>query len=212
MADHRMFLHFTMRRSVATNSLGADVPPLDHLDLVLKGAMHYETGCRSCHGSPGRPLPRIPQQMTPHPPELPPRIGELKARELFYVVKHGVKFTGMPAWPTQKRDDEIWAVVAFLQKMPELDDAAYRRLVHGPPPPSAPIETLGGTTQLPHALTQSCARCHGHDGLGRGSGAFPTGRPVRRLSAERAPSLRARGAAERHHGADCRRFGCRGDR
>ncbi|HBJ83736.1 MAG TPA: cytochrome C [Verrucomicrobiales bacterium] len=167
------FLHFTMRRSIDTHSLGTDVPSLDQPDLVLKGATHYEIGCRSCHGSPGGTLPRIPQQMTPHPPYLPLRIGELKPRELFYVVKHGVKFTGMPAWPTQKRDDEIWAVVAFLQKMPGLDEAAYHQLVNGPPPPTAPIETLGGITQLPHALTQSCMRCHGHDGLGRGSGAFP---------------------------------------
>ena len=167
------FLHFTMRRSIATHSLGIKAPPLDDPDLVLKGAAHYEIGCRSCHGSPGMRQPRIPRAMTPHPPELPARIRELKTRELFYVVKHGVKFTGMPAWPALHRDDEVWAVVAFLQKLPELDEAAYHRLIHGEPPPTAPIETLGGMQKIPQAATQTCARCHGGDGLGRGSGAFP---------------------------------------
>jgi cytochrome c553 len=166
------FLHFTMRRSVATHSLGTEVPPLDNPALILKGATHYEVGCRSCHGSPGFTQPRIPHQMTPHPPELPPRIEQLKPRELFYVVKHGVKFTGMPAWPALQRDDEVWAVVAFLLQLPKLDEAGYRQLVNGAPPPTAAMETLGGG-QVPQALMLNCLRCHGHDGLGRGSPAFP---------------------------------------
>ena len=191
-------LHFTMRRSIATHSLGINTPPLDDPELVLKGATHYEIGCRSCHGSPGMRLPRIPQAMTPHPPELLSPIRELKPAELFYVVKHGVKFTGMPAWPAPQRDDEVWAVVAFLQKLPELDQAAYRQLIHGEPPPTAPIETLGGMQKIPEASLQTCARCHGHDGLGRGSGVFPD------LAGQRGEYLRnaldAYARGERHSG------------
>ena len=59
--------------------------------------------------------------MTPHPPYLPPRISAWEPAELFYIVKHGVKFTGMPAWPAQQRDDEVWAMVAFLRTLPDLD-------------------------------------------------------------------------------------------
>ena len=90
------FLHFSMRRSIALHSLGIETPELEVPQLVLKGAGHYEVGCRPCHGSPGLPLPLIPRGMTPHPPDLRSRIAEMKPRELFYVVKHGVKFTGMP--------------------------------------------------------------------------------------------------------------------
>ena len=127
------FLHFAMRRSVATHTLGLQAPALDEPRLVLQGAGHYETGCRPCHGSPDLPLPRIMQQMTPHPPSLPPLISTWKPAELFYIVKHGVKFTGMPAWPAQQRDDEVWAMVAFLRTLPDLPAEAYRRLVHGEP-------------------------------------------------------------------------------
>jgi mono/diheme cytochrome c family protein len=112
------FLHFTMRRSVATHSPGLQAPALDVPRLVLQGAGHYETGCRPCHGSVDLPLPRIAQQMTPPPPYLPPRITTWEPEELFYIVKHGVKFTGMPAWPSQQRDDEVWAMVAFLLMRP----------------------------------------------------------------------------------------------
>jgi hypothetical protein len=61
------FLQFAKRRSVATHTLGVKVPPLDNPDWVVQGAGHYETGCRPCHGSPGRHRPRIPQQMLPQP-------------------------------------------------------------------------------------------------------------------------------------------------
>ena len=169
-------LHFAMRRSVATHSLGLQVPALDAPRLVLQGAGHYETGCRPCHGSPGLPQPRIAQQMTPHPPYLPPRISAWQPDELFYIVKHGVKFTGMPAWPAQQRDDEVWAMVAFLLLLPDLDAEAYRRLVHGESPGTSadvPIQGLLGPQKEPRAVTENCARCHGVDGRGRGQGAFP---------------------------------------
>ena len=192
------FLHFTMKRSVATHSLWVEVPALDDPGLVLKGAAHYDIGCFPCHGSPAMKQPRIAQQMTPPPPYLPPRIAEWDAEELFYIVKHGVKFTGMPAWPSQQRDDEVWAMVAFLQKLPGLDEAGYRRLVHGESVATPPMQTLGGPQQIPSAAARSCMQCHGSDGLGRGSGAFP------KLAGQRAEylqnALEAYARGERHSG------------
>jgi cytochrome c553 len=181
-------LHFAMRRSVATHTLGLSTPPLAEPALVLQGAGHYETGCRPCHGSPGLPPPRIAQRMTPHPPYLPPVIPAWEPDELFYIVKHGVKFTGMPAWPAPQRDDEVWAMVAFLRTLPDLDAAAYRRLVHGEATASgtgAPLHESLGPEQVPHAVTASCGRCHGVDGRGRGIGAFP------KLAGQRSPYLLA---------------------
>lgn len=194
------FLNFSMSRSVSTHSIGTKVPPLDEPKLVLKGAGHFETGCSPCHGNPELPHPRIAQHMTPHPPYLPPKISEWEPEELFYIVKHGVKFTGMPAFPSQQRDDEVWAMVAFLLELPELDAAGYRRLVHGEETEagSAAALDLGGSEELPQALTRTCARCHGLDGLGRGLGAFP------KLAGQRyeylAASLHAYASGHRHSG------------
>lgn len=170
------FLHFAMRRSVSTHTLGVQAPALDAPRLVLQGAGHYETGCRPCHGSPELPPPRIVQHMTPHPPYLPPRISTWEPAEIFYIVKHGVKFTGMPAWPARQRDDEVWAMVAFLRTLPELQAEEYQRLVHGEPSMTgndAPRPSLREPEHVPRAVTTSCGRCHGVDGRGRGAGAFP---------------------------------------
>jgi cytochrome c553 len=64
-------------------------------------------------------------------------------------------------------------MVAFLQKLPQLDEAAYRRLAYGEPQPAAPMEALEGVEQIASAELQTCTRCHGADGISRGEGAFP---------------------------------------
>lgn len=165
----RWILQFSKERSVATHTLGMKTPPLDAPGMVLSGAGAYESNCRGCHGSPALQSPRIAQAMTPRPPYLPHTIPNWDSTELFYIVKHGIKFTGMPAWAAQSRDDEVWSMVAFLRKFPELDAESYRRLVFGEAPATAQV--LPGT--MPRAIVDNCARCHGLDGLGRDAGVFP---------------------------------------
>jgi cytochrome c553 len=195
-------LQFGMRRSIATHSLAIKAPAnLGDTAMVLRGAGHYETGCRSCHGAPGTPPPRIGQAMLPSAPELGLRIHELTPEKLFYVVKHGLKFTGMPAWPAQERDDEVWAMVAFLLKLPEISGDEYRRLVHGEPAAVPPMQTMPGGTLASRpafAAAQACARCHGIEGEGRGDGAFPRLAGQRREYLKNALHAYAQGA--RHSG------------
>lgn len=174
----RWFLHFAMRSSVRTHSIGIEAPyDLDAPRLVEMGAGHYQTGCAPCHGTVEGDPPVIPRGMTPHPPLLPPAVSDWEDAELFWLVKHGIKYTGMPAWPSQIRDDEVWAMVAFLRQMPDMDTQTYRRLAFGnadaleverAAEPS--LDGLGGSSPLEIA---NCTRCHGSDGLGRRSGAFP---------------------------------------
>jgi cytochrome c553 len=162
-----------MRRSVATYSIGIDAPDLDDAALVAKGAGHYDLGCRPCHGSPDQPRPVIAARMTPFPPSLSLAVPKWAADELFYVVKHGVKFTGMPAWPSPHRDDEIWAMVAFLRTLPSLTTERYRDLTRSVPASGPAPEGLVTRDASRRVLTEQCARCHGLDGNGRGLGVFP---------------------------------------
>ncbi|HEX2254237.1 MAG TPA: c-type cytochrome [Thermoanaerobaculia bacterium] len=186
------FLQYAKTRSVATHSLAVPPPPdLTDPALVLRGAGHFVTGCQPCHGGPGLHHPPIARAMTPHPPYLPEEVPDWKPRELFYMVKHGLKLTGMPAWPSEKRDDEVWAMVAFLLTLPGLDSDAYRALAYG-----ETLEVPRGT--VPERVLESCARCHGLDGNGRGTGAFP------KLAGQRpaylAAALEAYAEGERHSG------------
>lgn len=210
------FLHFAMRNSVQTHALQvADPPPLDDPALILRGAGHYAQGCAPCHGEPGAPTNPVVREMTPHPPDLATRIGRWQPEELFWIVMNGVKFTGMPAWPAPQRDDEGWAVTAFLLQLPELSPAAYRRLAEGAGDNGRESETAGtptaddpqrgrkdaglvALTDPPEPILATCARCHGNDGRGRGDGAFPvlSGQNPAYLAA----SLKSYAAGERHSG------------
>lgn len=178
------FLNFSMERSVKFHSMGTKPPPLDDPRLVMMGAGHYETGCGPCHGTPEIPGLALPQFMTPRPPGLPQAIPNWDAAELFHIVKHGVKFTGMPAWPARHRDDEVWAMVAFLVRLPEMSPEEYKFLAHGgdasaDAPRLATGSLFGGA---PVQAARSCARCHGADGLGRGAYPRLAGQRVEYLS------------------------------
>lgn len=199
----KWFLDFSKRRSVSFHTIGIEQPPIEDAGLVLKGAGHYEIGCAACHGSPKLQTPRIAQAMTPTPPYLPERMGRWEGPELFYIVKHGIKFTGMPAWPAQQRDDEVWAMVAFLQRLPNMEAEEYRKLI-GESEASAiegdadPLTGLLVPDRVPRAVRENCARCHGSNGAGRGAGAFPilAGQRPEYLYA----SLQAYARGERHSG------------
>ena len=128
------FLHWTMQNAVARQSLGISVPEdIDLSDpaLVQRAAGHFATGCAPCHGAPGIEQSPVVLSMMPPPPRLEGKVGEWADRELFWILKHGIKYSGMPAWPTQERDDEVWAQVAFLRAYPEMSPQTYADLALG---------------------------------------------------------------------------------
>ena len=103
-------LSFVMRNSVETHALTVPSPPrLNDPDLEILGAGQFHRGCAPCHGAPGQRPNAIAQSVLPPPPDLTRRRNSWKDSELFWIVKHGIKYTGMPAWSSQDRDDEVWA-------------------------------------------------------------------------------------------------------
>ncbi|WP_313606172.1 c-type cytochrome [Rhizobium sp.] len=155
------FLHWVMRNSVSVRAVATgDVPPLNDPGLVPGAAGHFETGCAVCHGSPAQPRPDSVLAMLPPPPDLKVVVPEWADAELFEIVKHGVRFTGMPAWPVQSRDDEVWSMVAFLRKLPDMDAQAYIRAsgLHG-------LGHAGEVSPLPI----TCESCHAEAKLNHGS-------------------------------------------
>jgi cytochrome c553 len=168
-----LLLKFGMRSSVRTHAWWIDVPPLDDPDRVRRGAAHYQQGCAPCHGSPAGPSMLVVRRMLPEPSDLKTKVPTWKANELFWIVKNGLKYTGMPAWPTLQRDDEVWDMVAFLRELPDTAPERYLQLAglraDDAPAAERPADRRHDRT----ALLASCARCHGVDGRGRETNAFP---------------------------------------
>lgn len=155
-----VFLHFAAKRSIATHSIGIDVPRLDDPSLQALGASHYRLQCQNCHGGPGVPKELTYQSMVPVPPDLAERVPGWSSAELYWIVQHGIKYTAMPAWPTQRRKDEAWAVVAFLLELPKMEAARYTALTGDRVPRDGDAFSLALAT---------CVSCHGEHGEGRGT-------------------------------------------
>ncbi|MDB5370352.1 MAG: Cytochrome [Roseomonas sp.] len=170
-------LHWVMRNSVRTRALLVEAPPpLDSPALRARGAGHYASGCAPCHGAPGEPQNPIVQRSTPSPPDFSDSLDEWSSRQLFRIVQHGVRYTGMPGWIEPARRDEVWAMVALLEALPDMGPEEYRRLAYGEEAPRRARGAAAGMDGLstpPPDLLADCARCHNRDGRGRDGAAFP---------------------------------------
>jgi cytochrome c553 len=195
-------LHWVMRNSVRTHALLVEAPPpLDDGALRARGAGHYASGCAPCHGAPGEPQNPIVQKSTPRPPEFPAGLDDWSARQLFRIVQHGVRYTGMPGWIVPERRDEVWSVVAFLKALPDMDAATYRALALGEEAKRRPQGSAAGVDGLsapPPDLLADCARCHNRDGQGRDGAAFPI--LAGQSEAYLLETLRAFASGSRHSG------------
>ena len=160
-------LNETMRRSIGRRSHGIEVPALDDPALVRRGVELYREHCVQCHGAPGVAPEPFALGMTPLPANL-----ALTAREwndpadLYWAVKYGIKMSGMPAWSFRLTEDELWAVVAFVSRLPALGPAEYLALA-APGAAIARIASADGTTRAGDpergriALQQyACVTCH----------------------------------------------------
>jgi mono/diheme cytochrome c family protein len=118
---------YTRERSVEKADATISVPPLDNPNQIAMGAHHYEQMCTGCHLAPGMADNEMRPGMDPRPPKLSNR-KHPNPREDFWIVKHGIKMTAMPAWGASHTDSQIWAIVAFLQKLPGMSPEQYASL------------------------------------------------------------------------------------
>jgi mono/diheme cytochrome c family protein len=121
------FLETLRERSIAVRADDLDVPDLADRARITQGSGNYDAMCIICHRAPGMAETELSRGLYPAPPDLAEHaVDPAKA---FWVIKHGIKSTGMPAWGESMDDAYIWNMVAFLQVLPELDAAEYQALV-----------------------------------------------------------------------------------
>ena len=138
---HTKFVYWileTMReKSIARASSDIVVPELDTPELLLAGGPDYNEMCATCHLKPGRTESDMSLGLYPSPPNLAVHLDssshdhddvEQAARRQFWIIKYGIKASGMPAWGPTHDDQRIWAMVSFLQTLPELTEVQYQIL------------------------------------------------------------------------------------
>jgi mono/diheme cytochrome c family protein len=130
--DHHTKIVFAVieqlrNRSIQTRAKEIDVvPPLEDTSKILAGARAYATLCVGCHLAPGTMKSEIRRGMYPLPPSLAQETVP-DPRTAFWIVKHGIKMSAMPAWGKSLDDVAIWDIVAFLRQMPNMSPETYQQ-------------------------------------------------------------------------------------
>ena len=122
-------LEIAMRQSVRLRARGIEAPGLEDEQRVRRGAGCFQAKCVQCHGAPGVAQNDIGKSMQPVPGPLVDARQRWQPRELYWLTRHGIKMSGMPAWEFHMSDEDIWAVVAFLGRLPELTPRQYEEAV-----------------------------------------------------------------------------------
>lgn len=121
-------------RSIARASNDIQVPTdLNSSERLLAGGADYNDMCAGCHLKPGVTQSDFTLGLYPEPPNLSRTATRqddvnILARQRFWIIKHGIKASGMPAWGPGHDDERIWSMVAFLQRLPELSPQQYQIL------------------------------------------------------------------------------------
>jgi mono/diheme cytochrome c family protein len=117
-------------RKASVAGHATDKPPvsLDDAAVVREGARAYaQRGCVKCHGAPGVPWDKFSEGLRPDPPDLKKIVAERTPEQLFWVIKNGIRMTGMPSFgATGVPDQEIWAMTAFVKKLPSVSEADFK--------------------------------------------------------------------------------------
>ena len=113
-------------RSVKLRSADIKVPDLDSPQRIRRGDALYRAQCAQCHGGPGQAPEPYALGLNPPPPPLVTSARERPAAEVFWIIRQGIKMTGMPAWQYRMTDEQIWDVVGYLRVLPTLSAQQYR--------------------------------------------------------------------------------------
>lgn len=100
--------------------------PAEVTDAMLKkGASEYQEMCVPCHGTPGGSRGEFGRGMKPEPPDLAHTAREMELREVFWVLDHGIRHTGMPAFGATHSRDDLWSIATFVERFDEMTSAEF---------------------------------------------------------------------------------------
>jgi hypothetical protein len=116
-------------RSIDVRSRSLELRYVDAPERITAGAKRYDSLCAGCHLAPGEAKSLVRIGLYPHPPNLAQEEVS-DGRRAFWVVKHGIKMSAMPAWGKTLDDAAIWDILSFIRKMPDMSADQYRQLTN----------------------------------------------------------------------------------
>ncbi|MBH1964732.1 MAG: c-type cytochrome [Comamonadaceae bacterium] len=125
---HSLF-EYALQESVRYHAKDIVAPATPEASVMERGAICYQNKCLQCHGGPGVAPNDFAQSMQPLPGPLMDAPQRWHAREIYWITLNGLKMTGMPAWEHRLSEEDLWAVTAFVQKLPSLTPVKFAQLM-----------------------------------------------------------------------------------
>lgn len=114
-------------RSIGVRARALSVPDLSAAATIEAGARRYALDCAICHLAPAVNRSDLRRGLYPHPPNLAQQ-QPVEPRRAFWIIKHGIKMSAMPAWGATLEDPAVWELVAFLERLPAMTAEDYQRM------------------------------------------------------------------------------------
>jgi mono/diheme cytochrome c family protein len=124
-----------LEEGIAMPSLDASVArhaantknPIDFNDgNLIAGMKVYQADCASCHGDVNQSQSRLAQALYPRAPQFVEDPPDMPENHNFYIIQHGIRMSGMPAWSQLLTEQQMWEVTTFLCHMHELPPAVSK--------------------------------------------------------------------------------------
>jgi mono/diheme cytochrome c family protein len=122
--------------SIRTRAEELEVPALDEESVLGRGFVHYDAMCTECHLAPGKQPTELAKGLYPKAPVFHERVPVTDAenklsllKKYFWVTKHGIKMTAMPAWGVTHGDESIWNITAFIHELHGMTSKRYEEFV-----------------------------------------------------------------------------------
>jgi mono/diheme cytochrome c family protein len=100
-------------------------PLPDTQEVVSQGQELFLGSCAQCHGADGHGDTFVGASMDPPAMDLAsPHVQHWSDAELFWIIRNGVRLTGMPSWRSTTSEDDAWKLAIFIHNLPRLDAAS----------------------------------------------------------------------------------------
>jgi mono/diheme cytochrome c family protein len=125
MSFTRWAFDTTMHQSIERRA--EEVTPVDNITpaMLSAGASAYKSMCQQCHAGPGVEREQWAAGMRPQPPYLVEAAAEWEPSEVYWIVKHGIKMSGMPAFGTTHDEEALRSIAAFVKQLPAMSPERY---------------------------------------------------------------------------------------
>jgi mono/diheme cytochrome c family protein len=110
-------------------------------DNLIAGMKIYQSNCASCHGDIQRAHAQLADALYPRAPQFVEDAPDMPENQNFYIIQHGVRLSGMPAWKQALSEQEAWQVTTFLSHMDKLPpdvSGAWKTAAGGAPGSNPP--------------------------------------------------------------------------